>query len=203
MATRVLGAQREQKADHAHAHGHRRGFGDLKSDWHSYDGDHFTLREGYDRRHRRKQDKKSWATHGKQKHQANVKAVQQEERDLNERNRQNAKKAASASNKAASSTADKPAKTPVKPTNPKKSPKSKPSKTKTPAPAIAAPAAKGGISPLKAAGLVVGTSVLTSIGNRLADKTAGAVENATTRALEKRNQKPAGNSWEQAARNVK
>jgi len=199
MATRELGAQREQKADHAHAHGHRRGFGDLKSDWHSYEGDNFTLREGYDRRHRRKQDKKSWATRGKQEYATKRKAAQQEERELNERNRQNAKAAASASNKAESLTADKPAKTPVKPINPKKSPKSKPSKTNV----NVVPAAKGGISPLKAAGLVVGTSVLTSIGNRLADKTAGAVENATTRALERRSQKPAGNSWEAAAKKVK
>jgi len=133
----------------------------------------------------RKKAKQQWATQGKQNHQANVKAAQQEERELKARNRQNAKTATSTPKKADSSS--KPSK-PGKPNN--RTPKGK-------------KPGKEGISPLKAAGLVVGTSVLTSIGNRLVDKTAGAVENATTRALEKRSQKPAGNSWEQAARNVK
>ena len=190
MATRELGAQREQKADHAHAHGHRRGFGSVKDDFYSYGdaGDFTDLRPGYERRHMRKKAKQQWATQGKQNYQANVKAAQQEERELKERNRQNAKTATSTPKKADSSSK------PNKPSKPGK-PNNRTPKGKKPG--------KEGISPLKAAGLVVGTSVLTSIGNRLADKTAGAVENATTRALERRNQQQAGNSWEQAARNVK
>ncbi|MCL2710668.1 MAG: hypothetical protein FWE95_07290 [Planctomycetaceae bacterium] len=196
MATREFWKKQEQRADHAHAHGHRRGFGSVKDDFYSYGdaGDFTDLRPGYERRHMRKKAKQQWATQGKQNHQANVKAAQQEERELKARNRQNAKTAASTPKKADRVAADKPAKTPSSPSKPGK-PNNRTPKGKKPG--------KEGISPLKAAGLVVGTSVLTSIGNRLVDKTAGAVENATTRALEKRSQKPAGNSWEQAARNVK
>ena len=81
--------------------------------------------------------------------------------------------------------------------------KPKKQKRKPPAPASAnKPLGKGKVA-LGLAGAAFGGAVLNNLANKVVDKTSDAVAGATSRAIEKQREKQTGNSWKQAAKNVK
>ena len=87
--------------------------------------------------------------------------------------------------------------------DPPRSSRAKPKKrTRKPPVPAKSPLGKGKV----AAGLVgaaVGGAVLNRFADKVVDKSADAVAGATSRAVEKQRDKQTGNSWKQAAKNVK